>query len=66
MRLLCILKPMENKPAILCEVHHPLAKTKFDALDWNVKHTMWHCGQLGILVRIAGERFNFGMRREPS
>jgi len=48
------------------EVQHPFAKTKFDALDWNIKHTMWHCGQLGILVRIAGERFNFGLRREPS
>ena len=48
------------------EVQHPIAETKFDALDWNIKHTMWHCGQLGILVRIAGERFDFGLRREPS
>lgn len=48
------------------DVQHSMAKTKFDALDWNIKHAMWHCGQLGILVRIAGERFNFGLRREPS
>jgi hypothetical protein len=48
------------------EIPHPIAKNKFDALDWNIKHAMWHCGQLGILVRIAGERFDFGLRREQS
>jgi hypothetical protein len=53
-----------NGPLHSTEIQHPIAKTKFDALDWNIKHTMWHCGQLGILVRIAGERFNFGLRRE--
>ena len=26
-------------------VPHPIAKTKFETLDWNIKHTMWHCGQ---------------------
>ena len=66
MRLLCILKSMENRRAILCEFQHPVAKAKLDVLDWNIKHTMWHCGQLGILVMIAGERFNFDLRREPS
>lgn len=44
-------------------VSHPIAKTKLDALDWNVKHTMYHCGQLGILKRILDERFDFGLRR---
>jgi uncharacterized damage-inducible protein DinB len=44
-------------------IPHPIAKTKFDALDWNIKHTMWHCGQLGILKRIHGERYDFGLRR---
>jgi len=48
------------------EIPHPIAKNKFDALDWNIKHTMWHCGQLGILVRIAGERFDFGLQRARS
>ena len=48
------------------EIPHPIAKNKFEALDWNIKHTMWHCGQLGILLRIAGERFDFGLRREQS
>lgn len=42
-------------------VPHPIAKNKFEALDWNVKHTMWHCGQLGILRRIIGEKYNFGL-----
>jgi hypothetical protein len=45
------------------EIPHPIAKNKFDALDWNIKHTMWHCGQLGILLRIVGKRFDFGLRR---
>lgn len=39
---------------------HPVAKTKFEALDWNIKHTMWHCGQLGMLKRIVHERYDFG------
>jgi uncharacterized damage-inducible protein DinB len=47
----------------LTPIPHPIAKTKFDALDWNIKHTMWHCGQLGILKRIHGERYDFGLRR---
>lgn len=41
---------------------HPIAKTKYEALDWNVKHTMYHCGQIGMLKRILGERFDFGLR----
>lgn len=42
---------------------HPVANTKFEALDWNVKHTMWHCGQLGILKRILDQRWDFGLNR---
>ncbi len=40
---------------------HPIAKNKYEALDWNIKHTMWHCGQLGILKRIIDKRFDFGL-----
>lgn len=40
---------------------HPIAKTKFDALDWNIKHTMWHCGQIAILKRLVDHRFDFGL-----
>lgn len=45
------------------EFPHPIARNKFEALDWNVKHTMWHCGQLGILKRIVHERRDFGLRK---
>ncbi len=44
-------------------VPHPIAKTKFEAIDWNIKHTMYHCGQIGILKRIIDERYDFGLRR---
>lgn len=43
---------------------HPIARTKFEAIDWNIKHTMWHCGQIGILKRIVDKRFNFGLKRD--
>ncbi|BAV04086.1 hypothetical protein FLA_0065 [Filimonas lacunae] len=39
---------------------HPVAKSKFDAIDWNIKHTFWHCGQLGLLKRVVDTRFDFG------
>ena len=42
---------------------HPIARTKREALDWNIKHTMWHCGQIGILKRIVDQRYDFGLRR---
>ena len=45
------------------QVPHPVAKSKFEAIDWNIKHTMWHCGQIGILKRIIDERFDFGLQR---
>lgn len=38
---------------------HPIAKTKLEALDWNIKHTMWHCGQLAMLKRVLAERYDF-------
>ncbi|MGG7664650.1 DinB family protein [Dyadobacter sp. BHUBP1] len=49
--------PLEPTPT-----PHPIATNKFEAIDWNVKHTMYHCGQIGILRRIVSERFNFGLR----
>lgn len=41
---------------------HPIAKTKLEAIDWNIKHTMYHCGQIGMIRRIIYERFDFGLR----
>ena len=50
-------------PLEFTSVPHPIARTKFEALDWNIKHTMWHCGQLGILKRVIDSRFDFGLKR---
>ncbi len=38
---------------------HPVAKNKYEAIDWNIKHTMWHCGQIAIIKRIINEPYNF-------
>lgn len=43
-------------------IEHPIAKTKLEAIDWNVKHTMWHCGQIGLLKRHLGNRQDFGLK----
>ena len=53
-----LYRPLEPSP-----VPHPIAKNKLEALDWNVKHTMYHCGQIGILKRIVAERHDFGLRK---
>jgi hypothetical protein len=45
------------------EFQHPVAKTKFEALDWNIKHTMWHCGQIATLKRIVDQRYNFELSK---
>lgn len=37
---------------------HPIASTKYESLDWNIKHTMWHCGQIALLSRIIYKRFD--------
>lgn len=41
---------------------HPIAKIKKEAIDWNIKHTMYHCGQIGLLKRVVDERYDFGLR----
>ncbi|HEY9047663.1 MAG TPA: DinB family protein [Ohtaekwangia sp.] len=51
-------------PLVPTPVPHPVASNKFEALDWNVKHTMWHCGQLGLMKRVVHERFDFGLQRQ--
>ncbi|WP_216824389.1 hypothetical protein [Emticicia sp. TH156] len=38
------------------------SKTKFEALDWNIKHTLWHCRQIGLLKRVVDKRYDFGLR----
>lgn len=56
-----IQEDLEN-PLVPTPMPHPIAKTKFEAIDWNIKHTMWHCGQIGILKRIVHERYDFGLK----
>lgn len=43
------------------EPAHPVAKTKFEAIDWNIKHTLWHCGQIAMLKRVINEPYSFGL-----
>lgn len=52
-----------DQPLEPTRVPHPVAATKFEALDWNIKHTMWHVGQLGMLKRAVDERYNFGLQK---
>ncbi|MFT3680844.1 MAG: DinB family protein [Ferruginibacter sp.] len=40
---------------------HPFVKTKEQAVSWNIKHTMWHCGQIATLRRVIDVPFSFGM-----
>ena len=51
-----------TEPLEPTDVPHPIAKTKFESIDWNIKHTMWHCGQLGMLKRALDRRFDFGVK----
>jgi uncharacterized damage-inducible protein DinB len=52
-----LASPLEPTPT-----PHPIATTKFEAIDWNIKHTMYHCGQIGLLSRVVGKRYDFGLR----
>ncbi|WP_435623588.1 DinB family protein [Flagellimonas sp.] len=45
------------------KVPHPVAKTKFEAIDWNIKHTMWHCGQMASLKRMVDTPHDFGVKK---
>lgn len=45
------------------KVPHPVAKTKFEAIDWNIKHTMWHCGQMAVLKRMVDRPYDYGLQK---
>lgn len=49
--------PLEPTPT-----PHPIATTKGEAIDWNIKHTMYHCGQIGLIKRVVDKRHDFGLR----
>lgn len=43
------------------EIVHPVAKTKFEAINWNVNHTFWHCGQIAMIKRVVHKRYRFNL-----
>ena len=45
------------------KVPHPVAKTKFEAIDWNIKHTLWHCGQIATWKRMVDHSHDFGLQQ---
>lgn len=45
------------------KVKHPVAKTKYEAIDWNIKHTMWHCGQIATIKRMVDKAYDFGVNK---
>ncbi|WP_031529533.1 DinB family protein [Dyadobacter crusticola] len=51
-----------NDPLEPTPTPHPIATTKFEAIDWNIKHTMYHCGQIGMISRVVDKRYDFGLR----
>lgn len=58
------LTPEELKQDLIPgKVEHPVAKNKFEAIDWNVKHIMWHCGQLASLKRTLGHPQKFELKK---
>ena len=50
-----------DKPLEPLDQPHPVAKTKFEAIDWNIKHTLWHCGQIAMLKRVMNNPYSFGL-----
>lgn len=61
------LKDLESKVEQPIKQKHPVAKTKLEAVSWNIKHTMWHCGQVASIKRLIHGGFDFGLpkRRLP-
>jgi hypothetical protein len=57
------LSPTDLEAALVpSQQPHPIAKNKKEALDWNIQHTMYHCGQIGLLKRVVDKRYDFGLR----
>lgn len=55
------LKDLESKVEQPIKQKHPVASIKLDALSWNIKHTMWHCGQIATIKRLIHGGFDFGL-----
>jgi uncharacterized damage-inducible protein DinB len=48
-----VLQPVKQK--------HPVAETKLEAVSWNIKHTMWHCGQIASIKRLIHGGYDYGI-----
>mgnify|MGYP000149910545 CR=1 FL=1 len=55
------MKDLESPVEQPIKQKHPVAKTKFEAVSWNIKHTMWHCGQIATIKRLLHGGFDFGL-----
>ncbi len=49
-----------ERPLEPTRMPHPIAKTKYETIDWNIKHTMWHAGQIALIKRVIDEPHDFG------
>lgn len=49
-----------NKEIFKISKPHLFAKIQQDAISWNIKHAMWHCGQMAMLKRYIDKPFDFG------
>jgi hypothetical protein len=45
---------------------HPVARTIREALEWNVQHTMWHCGQIGTISRALGRPYTIVLQEKEA
>ncbi len=50
-----------NTETFKMQKSHPFVRTKENSISWNIKHTMWHCGQMAMLKRIIDTPLDFGM-----
>lgn len=57
------LKDLESKVEQPIKQKHPIDTTKLEAVSWNIKHTMWHCGQIASIKRLIHGGFDFGLPR---
>ncbi|TMM53346.1 DinB family protein [Maribacter algarum] len=55
------MEDLESRVEQPIKQEHPVAKIKLDAVSWNIKHTMWHCGQIASIKRLIHGGFDFGL-----
>ncbi len=51
-----------SNPLAPTKVSNPVAKSKFEAITWNIQHSMWHCGQMAMLKRTFNGAMDFGLQ----